>query len=106
MRTIRKAGSVVALLTIALTARAALGTTRVSASGTQCQPNDGDITHSMWGAANYSQYSSDFVCPLALGTQASLPRVNALVALKYLDSQNAATFSCKVCQADSYFNSY
>jgi len=106
MRTIRSAGFVVGLFAIALTASAANAMTWVSASGTQCQTNDGEILHSMWGATNPAQYSSDFVCPLPLGTQASIPRVNSLVALKYLDNNNAATFSCRVCQADSNWNSY
>lgn len=106
MGTIRRAGVVVALLAIGLTARAAYGTTWVSASGTQCQTNEGEINHSMWGAYNPAQYYSDFVCPFPLGTQGAWPRVNTLVALKYLDGTNAGAFSCKVCQADSNFNSY
>ena len=93
MGTIRRAGVVVALLAIGLTARAAYGTTWVSASGTQCQTNEGEINHSMWGAYNPAQYYSDFVCPLPAGHfKARGPESNTLVALKYLDGTNAVGF--------------
>ena len=104
MRTIRRAGLVVALFAIALTARAAHGTTWVSGSGTQCQTNDGDITHSMWGAYNPSPYYSDFVCPLPMATTSSYIQSNAVVALKYMDGNSVSDFQCKVCQADVNWN--
>ena len=84
---------VVALFAIALTARAAYGTTWVSASGTQCQTNDGDINHSMWGAYNPAPYYSDFVCPLPMATTSSYIQSNAVVALKYMDGNSVSDFS-------------
>lgn len=97
----KRIGLITAFLAITLGGRSVYGTTWASASGNLCHKDTGMIGYTNAGARNIDVESSDFLCPLPLGTQSDYPVYFGNVALSYFDRNDEYQFRCKVCQASS-----